>query len=110
MITVRSAISVPADANNKFAPTKDPGTICTRTGTFKSDVVQYSPLKMINSKGLSLAGICGPSCFRPSVPKECTADGCFVKQCKAQLNAAAGGGLHSTVLQSYSAFHHINSV
>ena len=32
-MTVRSAISVPADANNEFARTKDPGTICKPTGT-----------------------------------------------------------------------------
>lgn len=110
MITVRSAMSVPIDANSKLERAKDPATICTPTGTDTKKTVHSKPRNIMNSKGLSLAGICGPSCFRPSVPKECTADECFVDHCRTQLFAAAGGALSSTILQSNGALYHINGV
>lgn len=70
-MTVRSAMSVPTDAKSKLERAKDRGTICTpQLELFQDDNAQQSPLKIMNSKGLSLAGIWGPSCFRPSVPKE----------------------------------------
>lgn len=78
MITVRSAMSVPTDANSKLERAKDPGTIYAALELFQNDGALQSPLKIMNSKGLSLAGIWGPSCFRPSVPKEWTANECVV--------------------------------
>ena len=36
-MTVRSAMSVPVDANSKLDRAKDPGAICTPTGTVTKD-------------------------------------------------------------------------